>query len=330
MRRVLYLVQEYPQISETYIKTEIDRVKRHFHVSVAATRTANLPYLKHEPYEVLKDVGPETLAELVRRHKPDIIHGHYFHLAPMLLYLARQAGTFFTVRTHSFDVLTAKTLGHKDVVAAVNDPACRGALCFPFIPDRLVKAGVSARKIIPCWPVVDLAKFRNRAPNGPDVMNVGAALPKKGMHLFADIAKMLPETRFNLYMLGYNANDIEAYARETGSPVNVVPPLQPEAMPPEYKKHRWMVYTASKEIGTVGWPLSVAEAQASGVGVLIQNIRSDLAEYVGPAGYVFDTIEDVRRIISQPFPEERREAGFLHAEKSDIDGHINLLFQLWT
>jgi len=70
--------------------------------------------------------------------------------------------------------------------------------------------------------------------------------------------------------------------------------------------------------------------QASGVGVLVQNIRSDIAEYVGPGGYVFDTMEDVRRIISQPFPEEKREAAFLHAEKSNIDGHIDLLYRLWT
>jgi hypothetical protein len=330
MKRVLYLVQEYPQISETYIKTEIDRVKRRFDVSVAATRAANLPYDRHEPYEIPDEVGPAGLAELVRKHRPDIVHGHYFHLSPMLLFLAREAGTFFTVRTHSFDVLTAKMLARKDAVAAVNDPACRGVLCFPFITDRLVKAGVPAAKIVPCWPVADIAKFRNRGPNGPDVMNVGAALPKKAMNLFVDFAKMFPATKFDLYMLGYNAGDIEGYARKTGSPVNVIPPRQPEDMPPEYKKHRWMVYTASKEINTVGWPLSVAEAQASGVGVLIQNIRPDLAEFVGPGGYVFDTMEDVGRIISRPFPEEKREAGFLHAEKSDVDGHIDLLYRLWA
>ncbi|HLF57998.1 MAG TPA: glycosyltransferase [Alphaproteobacteria bacterium] len=329
MRRVLYLVQEYPQISETYIKTEIDRVKRRFNVSVAATRAANLPYDRHEPFEILKETGAAALAELVRKHRPDIVHGHYFHLAPMLLILAREAGTYFTVRTHSFDVLTAKTLARKEVIAAVNDPACRGVLCFPFLTDRLVKAGVAAGKIVPCWPVVDIPKFRNRAPNGPDVMDVGAALPKKAMHLFVDFAKMFPEMKFDLYMLGYDAGDIEAYARKTGSPVNIIPPRQPEDMPLEYKKHRWMLYTASKKLNTVGWPLSAAEAQASGVGVLVQNIRSDIAEYVGPGGYVFDTVEDVRRIISQPFPEERREAAFLHAEKSNIDGHVDLLYRLW-
>jgi glycosyltransferase involved in cell wall biosynthesis len=331
MRRVLYLVREYPQISQTYIRTEISRVKRRgFAVSVAAVHPADISYHDHEPFEVLREQSGRALIDLARRHKPDIVHGHDFQLARVLIVLARESGTFFTVRAHSFDVLEPGALADARQIAAVNDPACRGLLCFPFVADRLVRAGVSAAKVVPCWPVVDLAKFRDRAPNGPDIMNVGAVLPKKAMHVFADLAKMLPGVTCDLYMVGYHAPEIEAYARTRGSPVRIVPPVHPDEMPREYKKHRWMVYTASREIGTVGWPMSVAEAQASGVGVLLQNVRPDVAEYVGSGGYVFDTIDDARRIISQPFPDERREIGFLHAEKSDIDQHIDLLFRLWS
>ena len=271
-----------------------------------------------------------TLSAAVQKYRPDIIHGHYFHLAPALAFLAKQAGTYFTVRTHSFDVLSFGSLSKARVIAAVKDPVCRGVLCFPFVADRLINVGVPAAKVVPCWPVVDVTKFRDRGPNEPNIMNVGAALPKKEMKSFVDLAKQIPTAKCNLYMMGYQATEIAAYAQATGSPVVVVPPVQPLDMPAEYKKHRWLVYTASKQLGTVGWPLSIAEAQASGVGALVQNIRADLAEYVGPGGYVFDTIEDARRIISQPFPEDKREAGFLHAEKSDIDKHVGLLYQLWS
>ena len=328
--RVLYFVREYPQISETYIRTEIDRVKRNFSVSIVATRRADLAFANPEPFEVVKGLNPSMLSALIRKYSPDIIHGHYFYLAPVLAFLAKQAGTCFTVRTHSFDVLGPGALQNQNVIAAVKGAACRGVLCFPFLADRLVNAGVPVSKIVPCWPVVDVANFRNREPNGSDIMNVGAALPKKEMNLFADLAKELPTAKFNLYMLGYQAAAIAARVRANGSPVNVVQPVQPSNMPAEYKKHRWLVYTASRKLGTVGWPLSVAEAQASGVGVLVQNIREDLGDYVGPGGYVFDTIEEARRIISGPFPEEKRDAGFLHAEKSDVDKHIGLLYQLWS
>jgi len=307
MPRVLYLLREYPQVSQTYVRTEIDRVKRRgFTVSVGAFFPPDIGYRDHEPYEVLREHNEAAVVELGRRHRPDIVHCHDFQLARIVILLARAAGTFFTVRAHSFDVLEPGALDDPRAIAALNDPACRGLLCFPFLVDRLMRAGVSPKKIVPCWPVVDIAKFRNRAPNGPDVMNVGAALPKKAMHLFADLATALPTRKFNLYMLGYQATSIEAYARAAGSPMQVVPPVHPDAMPAEYKKHQWLVYTASKEMGTVGWPISVAEAQASGVGVLLQNVRPDIADYVGPGGYVFDTLEDARRIISQPFPTERR------------------------
>lgn len=330
MRRVLILVHEFPQISETYIKTEIERVKQDFDVSVVALTPANTPYVDHHPFELLRERSLQGVAALAHRYRPDILHGHYLHVAPFLRFMARQLGTFFTVRTHSFDILSAGWLDRKESIDSVNDPACRGVLAFPFLVDRLVKAGVDARKLVPCWPVVDLKKFRDREQNGDAVMNVGAALPKKAMEGFVDLATRCPSMKFDLYMMGYSAAEIETYARKAGSPVTIVPPIQPDDMPPEYKKHRWLLYTASKEVGTVGWPLSVAEAQASGVGVLIQNIRPDLAEFVGPGGYVFDTLDEARAIITQPFPEEKRELSFRHAEKSDIEGHIGLLYQLWS
>jgi hypothetical protein len=100
-------------------------------------------------------------------------------------------------------------------------------------------------------------------------------------------------------------------------------------MPREYKKHAWLVYTADRALGTVGWPVSIAEAQASGVGVCMPNLRPDLRDYVGPAGFLYDSIGDVARIISKPLPEELRQMGFEHAKKSDIFQHRQMLINLW-
>ncbi len=55
-------------------------------------------------------------------------------------------------------------------------------------------------------------------------------------------------------------------------------------MPGEYKKHQWLVYTACPQINQVGWPLSIAEAQAAGVGICMPEIRPDIREYIGDAG----------------------------------------------
>ena len=76
-------------------------------------------------------------------------------------------------------------------------------------------------------------------------------------------------------------------------------------------------------------PLAVAEAQAAGVGVCMQNIRPDLKDYVGEAGFVFDSFADVANIVSKPFPDDMRQRGFGWAKRCDIADHIRLLTNLW-
>jgi glycosyltransferase involved in cell wall biosynthesis len=80
---------------------------------------------------------------------------------------------------------------------------------------------------------------------------------------------------------------------------------------------------------TVGWPLAVAEAQASGVGVCIANMRPDLKEYVGEAGYLYNSIEELKEIVSKPFSPEKRELGFKLAERSNFTERVSELTALW-
>jgi len=129
--------------------------------------------------------------------------------------------------------------------------------------------------------------------------------------------------------MGYRSRDIDKLNETMGHPVNVVPSVEPDQMLQEYKKHEWLVYTASRDPGTVGWSLAVAEAQAAGVGVCFPRLRPDLNEYVGSAGYLYDSIDEVAEIINKPFPEEKRRRGFEHARRSDVARHKELLITLW-
>ena len=60
------------------------------------------------------------------------------------------------------------------------------------------------------------------------------------------------------------------------------------------------------------------------------NLRPDLKQYVGEAGYLFNSISEARDIISKPFPEEKRQLGFEHAKKSDVAQHKLILDTLWN
>lgn len=322
---------EYPQISQTYIETERRILAERYDVELVCINLPNIAIREHAPFHVLKPLSVEGLVKMVRWIKPDIVHGHYLHMVQLLHLAARIAGVPFTVRTHSADVLVPAERAKTDrYVPFLNDELCQGVLAFPPCRALLIEAGVKPEKIIDARPVVDFARFHDRSPNGKAIMNMGAAIVKKNMGDFLKLSRLMPEREFNLYAMGYKVKELQALNAEIGGRANFVPVIEPSRMPPEYKKHEWLVYTGSPELPYSGWPLAIAEAQAAGVGVCMQNIRPDIRDYVGEAGFVFDNIEEARRIVSQPFSAELREKGFAQAKKSDIRDTIGELEALWA
>jgi glycosyltransferase involved in cell wall biosynthesis len=149
------------------------------------------------------------------------------------------------------------------------------------------------------------------------------------MEDFISLAAAVPDRRFNLYAIDHTTDELEREAKRTAGSVTIPGPIDHDDMPAEYKKHNWIVKTGDTRRRTMGWPVSIAEAQASGVGVCMANLGRDLEEYVGPAGFLFDSLAEAKSIISKPFPDELREAGFQQAQKSDIAQHRSVLIDLW-
>lgn len=357
--KVMYVLNNYPQLSETYIKNEIEALLRtgkyQIHVlclngpiDETFRQGEFIFYRNHQPFNIEQNF--KQMLARVKEFKPDFLHTHWLQLCPLVYKLAKKAKIPFTVRSHSFDTLAKvgkinyktyfknwiKNLPQfqgfqpRHVARMLNSKHCKGVLAFPFAVDILIKHGIKPEKITSCFPVVAVQQFMDKSPNGKSIMNVGACIPKKEMKDFIDLAVLNPDKKFNLYSIGYKTDEISEYNQKNGSTVNIVDTVEPELMPAEYKKHQWLVYTASTIINTVGWPLAIAEAQASGVGVCIQNIRPDLKEYVGEAGYLFNNIDEVLKIIQNDVPNEMRELGFEQAKKSDINTHIHKLTDLWV
>jgi hypothetical protein len=336
-KRVLYLVQEYPQLSETYIYNEIENVSHLYDLEIFTMRQADLPYKNHRSYCVGGDDPQKILESLVAQFKPKIVHFHYMTLAKQLAPFCEHYSLPFTVRAHSFDVLTGfdpdspaymdKLRDYGDII---NLDLCLGVLTFPFTCQYFLQCGVDESKLHPAFPVVDVKRFFDKSVNGDAVLNVGAALGKKAMGDFLRLANLLPDLTFNLFPIGYDISKL----REENSSINglcqIHDALQPEQMPAVYKHHRWLVYTADKMMKNVGWPLAVAEAQAAGVGVCIANIRPDIKDYVGEGGGIlYDDIEELRDILPGEVPREMRERGFELCHRSDIGKNISQLTDLW-
>jgi hypothetical protein len=345
-RRVMYLVCNYPSLSESYIRREIEAVARDHDVAVVARNEARVPYRDHLPYTIETD--RDAVCELVEDFRPDVLHTHWLFEAPTVHHVAQRTGVPFTIRTHSYDMLWGGARGKlfnvvpgraaspaapprvRSAARLLRDDACIGAICFPFVRTRLRKLGVPDDKIRECYPVVDVGRFHDRSPNGDGVMNCGPALRKKAMDDLLDLADDTPERRFSLYAIGYTTDELVQRSAEMRHPVTIPGPIDHSKMPAEYKKHHWLVKTGDVRRRTMGWPVSIAEAQASGVGVCIANLGRDLKQYVGPGGFLFDSIAEARDIISKPFPDDLREASFEHAKKSDIAAHRSVLTDLWA
>jgi glycosyltransferase involved in cell wall biosynthesis len=74
----------------------------------------------------------------------------------------------------------------------------------------------------------------------------------------------------------------------------------------------------------------VAEAQASGVGVIVYNLRESLGDYVTENGYMYKNDEEVIDIISNNFDYEKRmNAVVIARERYDIKEKIKNVENIW-
>ena len=313
------------------MRSEIRVLAERYDVLVFTRKRPSHPYRRPHRYRRVAD--DDRLIESVRDFGPDVIHAHWLRTAPRVAKTARALGVPFTLRAHSFDLLRGSEAERharlSSLAPLLRDPLCLGVLVLPFARASLERAGVAPEKIRDCFPCVDVERFLDRSPNGDGVVNCGAALAKKSFGDYIELAARLPELDFELYMVGYDEDEIAERNRAAGRPVRIRRTVQPDRMPAVYKRHRWLVYTACPKLGTTGWPVAIAEAQASGVGVCMPDLRPDLAEYVGGAGFLYGSLDEVVEILRRPFPEAMRQQGFELARRADVRTHIRTLTDLW-
>jgi glycosyltransferase involved in cell wall biosynthesis len=333
--RIAYVVRQYPLLCETYIQTEIDLLSVDFDIKVFSELDPESGHLNEAPAPYTTVPDDEASLAAIRAFDPLLLHGHWTIQMPRLHRLAEALDLPYTMRGHSFDVIPSPymkwwfDLAPQLMPKVSASELCLGILTLPFGRRILERWGMREDQVIDCFPVTDVQRFLDRSPNGDGVMNLGACVPKKKIGDYLLLARMCDEMSFDYYPVGYKTEQIRERNQQLGSPVTIHDGIPHSQMPGVYKAHGWLVYTTDFALTNVGWPLSVAEAQASGCGVVIGNIRPDLKDYIGEAGYLYDSLEDIRDIIRQPFPDEKRELGFELAERSDARKSLHLLTDLW-
>jgi len=329
--RVLYILFNYPQISETYSHEELVRVWDDYEIQIVSLHPPAVPRKHFFPYTLTENVDA-----IIKKFKPHVMHTHWNLNAPLMEKLARKHKIPFTIRSHSLDTLARQDFDPSSLCPPLASRWCLRVLCFPATKPKLIKWKVPEEKVVTCWPVVNIERFYNAEKPTPKkrILNVGINFAKRNIRDFIDLAYKMRDSgyAFSLYITGGDRAGVQAYNEKLGNPVSFIGHVEPEEMSQVYQEHDWLIFTANKELNFVGNPVAIAEAQASGIGVCFQELpgrKEEQLNYLGGAGYLFQSIDELPEILMKPYPEEMRLIGLENCKKCDVNAHIHLLTDVW-
>jgi hypothetical protein len=332
MPKVLYALEAYPELSETYIEVErrlvAQRCETHA-ISFLTPGTFNPDHLSYVHLRKKRTKWPLARRHALRGFRPDIVHTHWLTVTKYAQGFARMFDVPWTVRSHSFDVMDRPAEAIASDIARCNESDCAGVIVFPFLRTRLLEAGLREDKLVDCLPVVDVAMFQDVYATGDGVIHMGATKKKKNFPGFIKLATLCPEREFTLIPLSRGWDWVEKLNEDAGNPVTMMRPIRHAEMPDLWRQQKWLVYAGDRAHPSTGWPIAVCEAWAAGVGVCLQKVRPDMEDYVGDCGHVFDEVEDSAELIKGEPDPAMLERGRQKARTIDAPRHIDTLFDLW-
>jgi hypothetical protein len=299
--RVLYLLWHYPQLSETYIESEILCMKR-WGVHIEAWSRCDVA----TRYEPSVPVHRGSIAEAIAACRPDLLHVHWTNIAVEEGDALRASGLPFTVRGHGFEFTDQAV--HKLLTL----PGLRRAFVFPH-----QAAGFSGEpKVTPMPSAFDTAMFHPE-PNKDRrlVLRTGAALASKDLELFFEVAKRLPNYRFVLAAVEclnqkpYLDKLVQTW-KESKTPAELMLNIPRDQLAPLVHRAGFHLHTmtpSDRPGGTpIGMPISIAEAMATGAHLLVRNVPP-LNAYFGKVGSVYNNAKHAAKLIAetQDWPETK-------------------------
>jgi glycosyltransferase involved in cell wall biosynthesis len=285
--RVLYAVWHHPQLSESYIATEIERMRRWgVHVEVWSEVVPVAPFPTSVP------VHRGTLAAAIGRTRPDVVHIHWLNTAGVYRDEVERAGLLATVRGHGFEFTP-------DLAAALEqDPVIRALYIFPHLAAACPPGVGKIRPITACFNPDRFYPGDQKDPRL--VLRAGAGLRTKDIPLFMRVARKCPDHRFVLALVRCNENEavvdeLIEQNRALGSPVDVRVNVPHEEMASLVRRAGIFMHTHAPGSG-YGMPVSICEAMATGTYVIGR--RCAAAEvYIGDPSQCYDDEEDAARLI---------------------------------
>ena len=81
-QKILYIVSEYPQISQTYIHEEIVSLAKDYTIEILSLNKPDLTRQTFYPH--YQECSQSDIFSCIETFTPDAIHSHYFQNIPLL------------------------------------------------------------------------------------------------------------------------------------------------------------------------------------------------------------------------------------------------------
>lgn len=277
--RVLYVLGNYPKISETYVSAEINFMLRSgVRVDVWTKRAGSPDMVSPVP------VHTGTFLEALRAVQPDLVHVHYLIVGLTEIMAAGAAGIPVTVRGHSYD------FSDVNVKNSASSSYVQRIYLFPHFAARF-----AGNKKVMAVPVgIDSTKYqRVDEKEHWIVLRTCAAKPTKGIADFLKVAALCPSHRFVL--LANSVNDgwmptLRKMVKENGR-VELHEDVPNEIATEWTRKAGIYLDTNDPASHDFGMPISIAESMATGSVVLVRGSR-DATDYIRHGGYLYWSVEE--------------------------------------
>ena len=306
--RVLIICYDYPQLSESYVDTEVAWMTRQgVEVAVCSMALPEAPGVATVP--VHRD-GPERA---IADFRPDLLHCHWLHLIEPVAALAREHGLPLTVRGHGFE-FTAEALA-----ACEAHGVARRIYLFPHLATQY---GVGRPVIKPTAACFNSQRFypRQASKDRRMVFRAAACLATKDIDSFFHIAAACPDYRFVLALTHIAARPLlpahfEALNQSLGGPVDIRWDVPYDDIADLYAQAGVYLHTFGFA-ETFGMPVSIAESMACGAIPLLRECEAARA-YAGDCALYYHTPQQAiahLNTLSQWGDEQWRAEGVRCAE----------------